>query len=141
MDNSVKNSQQVLPTDFELYLFHEGTLYESYTLFGAHAMEYEGKKGVRFAVWAPNAQAVAVAGDFNGWDGSKHQMKRLKDSGIWVLFIPDLAPGELYKYEIAGPSGNTFLKRIHMRSIRKYARKRHLSFMIPACISGMIESG
>lgn len=110
MENSVKISQQVLPTDFELYLFHEGTLYESYTLFGAHAMEYEGKKGVRFAVWAPNAQAVAVAGDFNGWDGSKHQMKRLKDSGIWVLFIPDLAPGELYKYEITGPSGNTFFK-------------------------------
>lgn len=110
MENSVKYSQQVLPTDFELYLFHEGTLYESYTLFGSHAMEYEGKKGVRFAVWAPNAQAVAVAGDFNGWDGSKHQMKRLKDSGIWVLFIPDLAPGELYKYEITGPSGNTFFK-------------------------------
>lgn len=110
MVKTVKDSQQIAPTDFELYLFHEGTLYESYHMLGAHVAEVGGEKGVRFAVWAPHAKAVSVAGDFNDWDGSKHRMQKVKDSGIWVLFVPGLRAGELYKYEITGPKGEKFLK-------------------------------
>ncbi len=64
----------------------------------------------RFAVWAPNAQRVNVVGDFNGWDGSRHSMRRLDQSGVWEVFIPGLAAGELYKYEIHSPGLPVFLK-------------------------------
>src|SRR6185436_3064021 len=66
--------------------------------------------GVAFAVWAPQAAGVSVVGDFNGWDGRLHQMRKLGGSGVWELFIPDLASGSLYKYEIRGKRGLPFLK-------------------------------
>ena len=66
----------------------------------------DGVPGVRFAVWAPNAQRVSVVGDFNGWDGRRHPMrKRLTDAGVWELFIPRVMPGAFYKYELLGPNG------------------------------------
>ena len=91
-------------------LFAKGIHYEIYQVLGAHEMEQDGVKGVRFAVWAPNAMRVSVVGDFNGWDGRVHQMSRLWDSGIFELFIPDAKPGDLYKYEIKIRGGLTFLK-------------------------------
>ncbi|MGV3464482.1 MAG: 1,4-alpha-glucan branching protein GlgB [Heyndrickxia sp.] len=98
------------PSEFDLHLFHEGTLYEGYNLFGAHLMEKNGMKGVRFLVWAPNALKVSVVGDFNEWDGSKHEMERLNQSGCWYLFIPNLWEGQLYKYEIHTAYGEKLLK-------------------------------
>lgn len=99
------------PTSHDLYLFHEGNLFHSYRTFGAHIMTVEGKPGVRFTVWAPRAAQVAVAGDFNGWDGAGHVMERIAESGgVWTLFVPELGEGTVYKYEITGADGMKRLK-------------------------------
>ncbi len=93
-----------------LYLFHEGSNYRSYQMLGAHEMRQGETAGVRFAVWAPNAREVRVVGNFNHWDGTSHVMDRIKESGIWTLFIPGIAAGELYKYEIITSGGGRILK-------------------------------
>lgn len=80
--------------------FSAGTHYKIYEKLGAHVREIDGVKGVDFAVWAPDAIRVSVVGDFNQWDGRRHPMERLGDSGIFELFIPELDAGEIYKYEI-----------------------------------------
>lgn len=97
-------------SDFDLYLIGEGSHYKKYEKLGAHVMEINGIKGVHFAVWAPNAKRVSVVGDFNNWDGRRHQMRVLGSSGIWELFIPGLNEGEIYKFEIKSQSGDIFLK-------------------------------
>ncbi len=86
-----------LLTEFELHLHGEGTHYETYNMLGAHLQEVDGVQGVRFAVWAPNAQVVSVVGDFNGWDTRVHPM-RLRDGGVWEIFLPGLGAGAHYKY-------------------------------------------
>ncbi len=96
--------------DLDLHLFGEGRHELIYQKLGAHPITHEGVKGVSFAVWAPAAQRVNVVGNFNGWDGKQYPMRRLGDSGVWETFIPELQAGELYKYEIKGPSRATFLK-------------------------------
>jgi 1,4-alpha-glucan branching enzyme len=73
-------------------------------------MRIQGIEGVRFAVWAPNARRVSVVGDFNTWDGRRHPMRKRVESGVWELFIPRLAHGSLYQYEILGPRGLLPLK-------------------------------
>ncbi|VBB05024.1 immunoglobulin e-set [Lucifera butyrica] len=95
---------------FDTYLFHEGSHYYSYKMLGAHLTEAEGTPGVQFSVWAPHAQAVYVTGDFNGWRGQDHGMSRVAESGIWLLFVPGVQEGELYKFEIHTPEGQVFLK-------------------------------
>ena len=97
-------------TEVDRYLFGEGTHYEIYKKLGAHLTEYQGEKGVYFAVWAPNARNVSVVGDFNGWIGYNHNMTRLGTSGIYELFVPGLTAGELYKFAIVTPSGQTIMK-------------------------------
>jgi 1,4-alpha-glucan branching enzyme len=86
-------------SDFELFLHGEGTHYESYNSLGAHICESLGITGVRFAVWAPNAEVVTVVGDFNHWDTRRHPM-RLRNGGIWEIFIPSAGPGAPYKYYV-----------------------------------------
>ncbi|MCI0395083.1 MAG: 1,4-alpha-glucan branching protein GlgB [Chloroflexi bacterium] len=86
--------------DFDEYLLAEGTHLYMYEKLGAHLAELNGRRGVLFAVWAPNARRVSVVGNFNNWDGRRHPMRFHHDSGIWDLFIPNLGEGELYKYEI-----------------------------------------
>lgn len=86
--------------EFDQYLMVEGNHAYVYQELGAHLMEVDGVSGVRFAVWAPSAQRVSVIGDFNGWDGRRHPMRFHVNSGVWELFVPELGPGELYKYEI-----------------------------------------
>src|SRR5437868_3946072 len=94
-----------LLTSFELHLHGEGTNYESYGTLGAHAAVCEGVDGVRFAVWAPNAEVVSVTGDHNGWDRTRHPM-RLRNGGIWEIFLPGLSIGAHYKYSVLAPSGH-----------------------------------
>jgi 1,4-alpha-glucan branching enzyme len=86
-------------------LMAEGTHYRLHDKMGAHLIEHEGATGVHFAVWAPNAQRVSVVGDFNDWDGKRHLMRRRGDVGVWEIFIPDLAAGRHYKFEIIGRDG------------------------------------
>ena len=76
-------------TDMDIYLFNQGTNYEIYNKLGANLIEMNGVKGVLFGVWAPNAKRVSVIGDFNSWDGRRHQMRLLGESGIWEIFVPD----------------------------------------------------
>ncbi len=87
-------------SDFDLYLFNQGNHNDIYEKLGAHPCEHQGVKGTLFAVWAPSARRVSVIGDFNQWDGRRHQMRSRGGSGIWELFVPHLGEGLLYKYEI-----------------------------------------
>ncbi|MGI6081132.1 MAG: 1,4-alpha-glucan branching protein GlgB [Candidatus Avilachnospira sp.] len=87
-------------TEEDAKKFKSGILYNAYEKLGAHLCEKAGVKGVRFAVWAPNAVRVSVVGDFNMWDGRLHEMEKLGDSGVFELFIPDLKQGDIYKYEV-----------------------------------------
>ena len=96
-------------TDFDIHLFAEGNHHRIYEKLGAHFTEMEGVAGVYFAVWAPNGRNVSVLGNFNHWDGRKHQMRR-SGNGIWELFIPGLEVGEHYKYEIKNYDGHIYEK-------------------------------
>jgi 1,4-alpha-glucan branching enzyme len=96
--------------EVDLYLLGQGEHLEAYRVLGAHLKTISGIAGTSFAVWAPNAQRVSVVGDFNGWDGRRHMMRRLGGSGIWEIFVPGVAEGTHYKFEIRGPYGDVFLK-------------------------------
>ena len=93
-------------------------------------MTVDGVQGVEFAVWAPNALRVSVVGDFNLWDGRRLPMRRLWDSGIFELFVPNLPDGTLYKYEIKAKGGLTYLKADRMQMLRSSARIRPRSSLI-----------
>lgn len=101
-----------LPTigEMDLYLFNSGEHHRVYEAMGAHAMRIDGTDGVRFTVWAPNAERVSVVGNFNCWDGRREPMRLMGNSGVWELFVPGLAPGEVYKYEIRAKNGDVFTK-------------------------------
>jgi len=92
--------------DLDLHLLREGTHRNLADCLGAHAMRAQGVDGARFAVWAPNAWRVSVVGDFNGWDGRRHVMRLRHDAGIWEIFVPGVAPGARYKYEILAGDGS-----------------------------------
>jgi 1,4-alpha-glucan branching enzyme len=97
-------------TDFDLYLFGQGNHYKIYEKIGAHPYEHQGVSGLFFAVWAPSASRVSVIGDFNQWDGRRHQMRNRGTSGVWELFIPHLKPKILYKFEIRTNDGTILTK-------------------------------
>ncbi len=96
--------------DVDLHLFSEGTHWQLAERLGSAVTEMDGVHGVRFAVWAPNAQRVSVIGDFNGWDGRRHPMRLRHSAGVWELFVPRLGAGERYKYEIIGAHGELLQK-------------------------------
>jgi 1,4-alpha-glucan branching enzyme len=101
-----------LPTlgDVDLHLFNEGTHRELWKKLGAHPREMDGISGVSFAVWAPNAQRVSVVGDFCRWDGRVYPMRMLGSSGVWEIFLPEVASGTLYKFELLTREGQVRIK-------------------------------
>ncbi len=102
-----KDVYSFMPTisEEDLYYIAEGNHKKLWHVLGAHLMRHQDTDGVRFAVWAPNARRVSVVGNFNTWDGRRHQMRRRGQSGIWEIFIPNLKEGEYYKYEIMNHQG------------------------------------
>jgi 1,4-alpha-glucan branching enzyme len=92
-------------TDYDLYLFGEGKHWRLWENLGAHVVTRDGRRGTRFAVWAPNAVWVAVVGDFNGWDDTAHRLEPRGSSGVWEGFVPDVGHGALYKYVIQSRTG------------------------------------
>ena len=97
-------------TEADRYVFGKGCHYEIYRKLGSHLMELGGKKGVYFAVWAPNANAVSVIGDFNDWNKDSHGMEVLGESGIWEIFVPGAKKWDRYKYVIETESGDLLYK-------------------------------
>ncbi len=98
-------------TDFDIHLLGEGTHLDQHEKFGSHVARIGEVQGVTFVVWAPNAERVSVVGDFNRWDGRAHPMRNRGECGIWEIFIPGLAEGEIYKYEIrTRGTGDIFVK-------------------------------
>src|ERR1700738_2920066 len=104
MVQATKSTAPAAPTsllsDFDLYLFNEGTHVRIYQKLGAHLLTQNGKQGVAFAVWAPNADAVSVIGEFNKWDFDATPLQQRGSSGIWEGFVPGIGQGTLYKYSI-----------------------------------------
>jgi len=109
---TLRDPYAFLPTlgEIDLYLAGEGRHEELYAKLGAHVHEIDGVTGVAFAVWAPSARSVSVVGDFNSWDGRLHPMRSLGSSGIWELFVPDVAEGSRYKYELRAQDGSLLLR-------------------------------
>jgi 1,4-alpha-glucan branching enzyme len=97
IDDPYRYGPQISESD--LYLHTEGTLNEAWLTLGAHPVVSGGTAGVRFAVWAPNAETVSLAGEFNDWDTRRHPMRR-RNGGVWEIFMPALATGASYKYNV-----------------------------------------
>jgi 1,4-alpha-glucan branching enzyme len=91
--------------EVDLHLIGEGRHGRLVELMGAHPQVLDAVAGIRFAVWAPNASRVSVIGDFNRWDGRRHPMRRHPGIGVWEIFIPGVAAGTRYLYELLGPHG------------------------------------
>ncbi len=89
-----------LLTDYDLHLLGEGSHWKCYERLGAQLRTVDGIDGVNFAVWAPNATSVSLVGDFNGWNGRTHPMRKHTPSGFWELFIPGVGEGTLYKFRV-----------------------------------------
>ncbi|MEU5308909.1 1,4-alpha-glucan branching enzyme [Streptomyces sp. NPDC021562] len=107
-----EDAYRFLPTlgDLDLHLIGEGRHERLWEALGAHPTVHQGVAGTRFAVWAPNARGVRVAGGFNFWDGAGFPMRSLGSSGVWELFVPGIGEGELYKFDITRPDGSHTLR-------------------------------
>ena len=97
-------------TEFDQYLFGQGTHYDLYNKLGAHPMTVDEEEGVYFAVWAPNAAAVSIVGDFNEWDENATPMERLEPLGIYQIFLTGIKVGDIYKYCVTVQDGKKTLK-------------------------------
>lgn len=97
-------------TEFDQYLFGQGTHYDLYNKLGAHPMTVDEEEGVYFAVWAPNAAAVSIVGDFNEWDENATPMERLDPLGIYQIFLTGIKVGDIYKYCVTAQDGKKTLK-------------------------------
>ena len=91
--------------EMDLYLLGEGSHRRLFECLGAHPRTIDGVDGVAFAVWAPNASRVSVVGDFNQWDGRRHPMRKRVEAGVWELFVPGVAKGAIYKFELLAADG------------------------------------
>ena len=101
-DKRKTNADAGFISDFDVYLFKQGAHRKMYEKLGSHAASRDGKEGVRFAVWAPNAEYVSVIGNWNGWNRGSHPLRpRWDESGIWEGFVPGIGRGEIYKYHVS----------------------------------------
>lgn len=111
MGETIKKTEEgVFISEADQYLFAQGTHYDIYKKLGAHPTVQEGREGVFFGVWAPNAESVHVIGSFNGWDETANPMKKIGPGGIHTVFVPGVGEGELYKYLITTPYGEKLYK-------------------------------
>ena len=97
-------------TEYDQYLFGQGTHYDLYEKLGAHVDTRDGQEGISFAVWAPNARAVSLVGNFNDWDSRANPMERIEPMGIYQTFVPGMKTGEVYKYCVRPQKGEPVLK-------------------------------
>ncbi len=109
-ETSKKTEEEVFISEADQYLFAQGTHYDIYKKLGAHPAVKDGKKGMFFGVWAPNAASVHVIGTFNGWNELAHPMEKIGPGGIHTAFVPDVGVHELYKFLITTPSGEKLYK-------------------------------
>lgn len=96
--------------DFPLHIFHEGRNYDAFEFFGAHKGVCDGREGVFFRVWAPNARSVSLVGDFNNWDRNMNPMTRLSDNTVWEIFLENVERYFTYKYSIETAHCSVVLK-------------------------------
>ncbi|MFC5713719.1 1,4-alpha-glucan branching protein GlgB [Thalassorhabdus alkalitolerans] len=97
-------------SEHDLYLFHQGTFFQSYETFGCHHLVLNGESGYRFVVWAPHAKQVSVVGEFNYWNGDDYPLHRINDQGVWAGFFTSIEAGTSYKYKITTSYDETLLK-------------------------------
>ncbi len=97
-NNELKGEKNM--NNLPVYLFHQGTNYRSYEFLGAHLIKQDGEDGVVFRVWAPNAQQIAVVGDFNRWNVNQNVMRRISEGGIWEAFVSGAKEGARYKFAV-----------------------------------------
>ncbi len=114
--------------ELDLHLLGEGRHLQAWKVLGARLTCVDGIDGCQFAVWAPAAQRVSVIGDFNDWDGRRHPMRCRGATGIWELFVPGLAAGQAYKYEIVGPHGHL------VKKTDPYARRMFMRPETASCV-------
>ena len=94
----------------DIYLFHQGTNYQSHKLLGCHHIEWKGELGYRFLVWAPHAEEVHIVGSFNDWKGDTYPLDRITDEGLWLGFFTDIPINALYKYKITTSNDQVLIK-------------------------------
>ncbi len=128
-------------TDLDQYLFGQGTNYEVYKKLGAHPGTRRGKKGVYFAVWAPNAQAVSVIGDFNGWDETANPMKKVVPIGVYEIFVREAEMDSCISFLLQELTGRSFTKQIPMLMRLRSAPELHPGSQILQIINGKIPHG
>ncbi len=98
-------------SEYDTYLFHNGSHYNAYKFMGAHLITEKRKRGVRFTTWAPKAKAINVVGDFNNWEVlEEYSLERITESGLWSSFIPSMREGQVYKYAITTEQNKIILK-------------------------------
>ena len=118
-------------SDFDLYLFGQGKNYRIYEKMGAHVRTVNGVTGVHFAVWAPNALAVSVIGNFNNWQRGANPMHlRHQDLGVWECFVPGVKPGALYKYAIYSRFNNYAVEKTDPYGFATELRPRTASIVV-----------
>lgn len=106
----IGNTSPAFIPPFDLYLFGRGEHWDIYRILGAHPEEQDGETGYRFAVWAPNAREVHLAGEWNNWRWGEYPLYPVGSSGIWAGFLPGLPKGSLYKYGLRGMNGKITYK-------------------------------
>lgn len=117
-------------TDFDLHLFSQGTFYKVYEKFGAHIVNKNNVNGVQFTTWAPNAEAIYVIGEFNGWnEEDNYKLQRLNDNGIWTGFIAGLKKGDTYKYSIKSNVHGEIKRKADPYAFRSEVRPKNASII------------